>query len=63
MNHYLLPRDQRLWAGRPGFSSRQGQWWDIFLFDTFFRPTLRPTQPTIEWAPGVLSPGVKRPGR
>jgi len=24
---------------------------------------VRPTQPPIQWVPGALSPGVKRPGR
>jgi hypothetical protein len=24
------------------------------------RPALRPTQPPVQWVPGVLSPGVKR---
>jgi hypothetical protein len=27
------------------------------------RPALRPTQPPTFWVPGVISPGVKRPGR
>jgi hypothetical protein len=28
------------------------------------RPAPRPTQPPVQWIPGVLSPGVKaRPGR
>jgi hypothetical protein len=27
------------------------------------RPVLRPTQPPIQWVPGALSLGVKRPGR
>jgi hypothetical protein len=35
----------------------------IFLFTTASRPALRPTQPPIQWVPGVLSLGVKRPGR
>jgi hypothetical protein len=41
-------------AGRPGFSSRQEQ--EIFF--TASRPTLGPTQPPIQWLPGV-----KRLGR
>jgi hypothetical protein len=35
----------------------------IFLFDTVSRPVLGPTQPPIQWVPGALSLGVKRPGR
>jgi hypothetical protein len=35
----------RLWAGRPGFDSRHGQWWDLILFATASRPTQGPTQP------------------
>jgi hypothetical protein len=27
------------------------------------RPPLRATQPPIEWVPGALAPGVRRPGR
>jgi hypothetical protein len=34
-----------------------------FLFITASRTPLRPTQPPIQWEPGVLSLGVKRPGR
>jgi hypothetical protein len=37
---------------------RQGQ--RIFLLAPASRPALRPTQPPIQWVPGVLSPGVKR---
>jgi hypothetical protein len=33
-----------------------------FLFSTSSRPALGPTQPPNQWVPGVLSPGVKRPG-
>jgi hypothetical protein len=34
---------------------------EMFLFDTVSRPALGPTQPPIQWVPGVLSLGVKRP--
>jgi hypothetical protein len=44
-----------------GFESRQGL--GIFLFTTVTRPALVPTQPPIQWIPGALSLGVKRPGR
>jgi hypothetical protein len=50
-----------LWAGCRGFESRQGL--GIFLFTTASRPALGPTQPPIQWVPGALSLGVKRPGR
>jgi hypothetical protein len=43
-----------------GFESRQGL--GIFLFITTSRPALGPTQP-VQWVPGALSLGVKRPGR
>jgi hypothetical protein len=35
----------------------------IFLFTTVSRMALEPTQPPIQWVPGVLSLGVKQPGR
>jgi hypothetical protein len=40
-------------------------WWGlgIFLFTTVSRTALGPTQPPIQWVPGALSLGVKRPGR
>jgi hypothetical protein len=34
-----------------------------FYFSIPSRLALGPTQPPIQWAPGALSPGVKRPGR
>jgi hypothetical protein len=34
-----------------------------FLFSTSSRPALASTQPPIQWVPGTLSPGIKRPGR
>jgi hypothetical protein len=44
-----------------GFESRRGL--GIFLFTAVSRPALGPTQPLIQWLPGYLSLGVKRPGR
>jgi hypothetical protein len=44
-----------------GFDSRPGL--GIFLFTTASRTALEPTQPPIQWVPGALSLGVKRPGR
>jgi hypothetical protein len=35
----------------------------IFLFTAVSRLALGPTQPPIQWVPGALSRGVKRPGR
>jgi hypothetical protein len=35
----------------------------IFLFTTASRTVLGPTQPPIQWVPGALSLGVKRPER
>jgi hypothetical protein len=35
----------------------------IFLFTTASRTSLGPTQPPIQWVPGALSLGVKRPGQ
>jgi hypothetical protein len=42
------------------FDSQRGL--GIFLFTTAARPALGPTQPPIQWVPGALSFGVKRPG-
>jgi hypothetical protein len=47
---------------RPGSDSLQGQGRDSFLFASACRSAHRPTQLLIQWVPGTLSPGVKRPG-
>jgi hypothetical protein len=44
-----------------GFDSRRGL--RISLFTTASRTALGPTQPPIQWVPGALSLGVKRPRR
>jgi hypothetical protein len=52
-----------LWAGRPRGRSSNPAGGKTFLFPTASIPVLGPTQPPIQWVPGVLSPGVKRSGR
>jgi hypothetical protein len=48
--------------GRSGFDPQQGQ--RIFPLSSASRPVLGPTQPPVQWVPGVLSPGAKaQPGR
>jgi hypothetical protein len=52
-----------LWAGWPrGQSSSPGRVKN-FLYSTASRPALGSTQPPIQWVLGVLSQGIKRPGR
>jgi hypothetical protein len=48
-------------AGRPGYrGSIPGRGERIFPLASLPRPALGPTQAPVEWAPGVLSPVVKR---
>jgi hypothetical protein len=47
------------WRGRSSSSARVIN----FLFSASSRPALGPTQPPIQWVPGVISLGVKRLGR
>jgi hypothetical protein len=50
-------------AGRPrGWSSSPCRVKN-FLFSTSSRPALGSAQPRIQWVPGALSPGLKRPVR
>jgi hypothetical protein len=49
-----------LQAGQPrDLSSSPGRS-KIFLLSKWSRPTLGPTEPSIQWVLGALSPGVKR---
>jgi hypothetical protein len=48
-------------AGRPGHQgSIPGKGERIFTLASVSRPALGPSQPPAQWAPGVLSPGLKR---
>jgi hypothetical protein len=57
VSSYLSTSTTGWTIGRSRFDPRQGQ---IFLLAPASRPALGPTQLPIQWAPGVLSPGVKR---
>jgi hypothetical protein len=49
------------WIGVLGFDYWRGL--EIFLFTTAFRTELGPTQHPIQWVPGAVSLGIKRPER
>jgi hypothetical protein len=44
-----------------GFDFRQGK--AFFLYYKSSGPVLEPTQPSIQWVPGTISPYIKRQGR
>jgi hypothetical protein len=50
---HCLQKRYGVWlrTGRPGFDPRQRQ--RIYLLATASRPALRPTQPSVQWVPGV----------
>jgi hypothetical protein len=50
----------RLQAERPNFNHRQEL--RLLHLATASTQTEEPTQPSIQWIPGVLTPGAKRPG-
>jgi hypothetical protein len=50
----------KTWLDDRGFEPRQGL--GIFLFTNMYRLALGPTQLPIQWEPGALSLGLKRPG-
>jgi hypothetical protein len=50
-------------AGRPSGRSSSPSRVKNFLFSTSSRPALRPTQPSVQWVPRALSPGVKQQRR
>jgi hypothetical protein len=62
----MIAQSVQRWAtgwtiGFLGFDSRRGL--GIFLFTSASITALGPTQPPIQWVPGALSLGIKRPGR
>jgi hypothetical protein len=50
-------------AERPRDQSSSPHRVNNFLFSTSSIPAVGSTQPPIQWVPGTISPGVKRPGR
>jgi hypothetical protein len=52
-----------LWAGRLGFNSWQGQWWDFFSLPPRPERLWGPPSLLSNWYRGLLTPGVKRSGR
>jgi hypothetical protein len=57
----MMTRSEPYWLDDRGFEFRGGL--GIFLFTTASRSALGPTQPFMQWVPGILSLEVRRPGR
>jgi hypothetical protein len=51
------------WRDQWNFSATINSFTYNELLNTASRTALGPTQPPIQWVPGALSVGVKRPGR
>jgi hypothetical protein len=57
---YLSQYSVWLQVGRPGdLGSIPGRGESIFPLASLSRPALGPTQPPVQWEPGVFSPGLK----
>jgi hypothetical protein len=62
MNSVVVGIATGYWLDDRGFGVPSSGRDKNFLFSTSSRPALESTQPPIQWVPGALSPGVKRPG-
>jgi hypothetical protein len=59
---FIVRHSAGLRAGRSGFSgSISGEGWEFF--SSASRTALEPTEPPVQWVPGALFLGVRRPGR
>jgi len=64
MPDFWISTDQGdLRAGRSGNHGSIPDKEQIYFFSKESSPALGPTRPRIQWAPGLLSPGVTRPRR
>jgi hypothetical protein len=61
--HYVIASRPPLSYRNPNSNDSSSGRVKNFLFSTSSRPALGPTQPSIQWGLGALSPWVKRQGR